>query len=215
MSKNNGLYSALVLGLLAFFVSACMDTSVPDSETGTAAPDTEESTPVGQPSDSTSSSEAESSDVTLALNGSGFQLVGSGAEGSRSVTFGEDIDEATEAASLVLGQSEPPQVNSECGAGPIEFTSWENGLSLHAMDGELVGWSLRSHNTTGTPLSTDKGIGIGRSRSDLEAAYSTTVEQSTLGTEFATDGSLYGILSSDAPDATIEDMWAGTSCNFR
>ncbi len=215
MSKNNRLYSALASALLAFLVSACMDTSVLENETETTAPTTEESTPSTQPSDPTPSSEAESSDVTLALDGNGFQLIGSGGEGSQSVTFGESIDDATEAVSLVLGQSEPPQVNSECGAGPIEFTSWENGLSLHAMDGELVGWSLRSRNTTGTPLFTDKDIGIGRSRSDLESAYSTTVEESTLGTEFAADNSLFGILSSDTPGATIEYMWAGTSCNFR
>ncbi|MGB3788538.1 MAG: hypothetical protein WA949_11050 [Phormidesmis sp.] len=211
--QNNRLYSFLALGLMTL-VSACMDPSVSNDGTEETAQTTEGAS-TQQPSDPISSGEPASSDVTLALNGSGLQLTGANAEGSKGVTFGEGIDDATEVASLVLGQPAPPQVNNECGAGPIEFTSWDNGFALHAMNGELVGWSLRSRDVTGTQLFTDKGIGIGRSRSELESAYSTTIEESTLGTEFAADDALFGILSSDAPDATIDYMWAGTSCNFR
>ncbi len=214
--QSNRLCSLLSLGLLvSFLASACMDTSIPNEEAQTDAPTTEESSPVSQTSPSPLG-EVNSSEVALALDGEGFQLVEPQAEGTGRVNFGESLNDAAAAVSSVLGQPAiTAEMNAECPAGPMEFTSWGNGFILNAINGELVGWSVRSHNAANTPLATDKGIGIGTPRETLESAYSTTVTETTLGTEFYTDDLLSGILSSDAPDATVESLWAGTACNFR
>lgn len=217
MSKNKRLYACFVLGL-SFLVSACMDASIPSEEVEETAPATEASSPTPPPSDLAPGevpNETDPSENTLALNGDGFLLI-TAAEETERVEFGESIESATDAVSVVFGQPAITAApNAECPAGPMEFTSWGNGFTLNAVNGELVGWSVRSHNAAGTPLFTDKGIGVGTSRETLAAAYSTTIEQTTLGTEFYTDSALSGILSSDTPDATIEYLWAGTPCNFR
>jgi hypothetical protein len=102
--------------------------------------------------------------------------------------------------------------NSECGSGPQTITQWPNGLTLHEAGGEFIGWSASAN--TDAALTTMAGVGIGSTRSDLEAAYTVEVSESSLGTEFST-GDLFGILSSSGPDAVIENLWAGTVCNFR
>ena len=59
------------------------------------------------------------------------------------------------------------------------------------------------------------GVGIGTTR--IEMAESLTFEiyeDSTIGTEFQTAG-FSGLLGSDAPDARVTDLWAGTNCIFR
>ena len=40
------------------------------------------------------------------------------------------------------------------------------------------------------------------------------IPESTLGAEFSS-GDLGGMLSSDAPDATVEALYAGLTCFFR
>jgi hypothetical protein len=92
------------------------------------------------------------------------------------------------------------------------ITQWPNGLVLHAADSEFIGWSARPD--TDASLTTIAGVGTGSTRGELEAAYTVEVTETSLGTEFST-GSLFGLLSSTEPDATITDLWAGTVCNFR
>jgi hypothetical protein len=221
MSKqNNRLFSFLSLGLLvSFLASACMDTSIP-SEGTEDVPTTETTTEEGSPSSQTSEpiapEETSLSEVSLVLNGDGFQIIRSEMDETESVTFEDSLGSAIEAVAVVFGQPAiAAAVNQDCPAGPMEFTSWDNGFTLNAMNGELVGWSVRSHNAADTPLLTDSGIGIGTSRSTLETAYAATVTETTLGTEFYTDDFLSGMLSSDASDATVEYLWAGTDCSFR
>lgn len=100
----------------------------------------------------------------------------------------------------------------ECGAGALDYASWPDGLTLYAQDGELIGWALdeRANGALGTAAN----VGPGRTRRDLESAYSAEFSQTTLGTEFAAGG-VYGVLDGPGPSALITAMWGGTSCNFR
>lgn len=102
--------------------------------------------------------------------------------------------------------------NSECGAGPLDYAVWADGLTLHFQDGRFAGWALDGRAEGAH--STRSGIGPGSTRRELEAAYNSRIEQSSLGTEF-TAGGISGILHGAGGEARITDMWAGLSCVFR
>jgi hypothetical protein len=103
--------------------------------------------------------------------------------------------------------------NSECGAGPMTFADWGDGLSLHFQDGTLVGWSAGE----GTPrgFTTLTGIGVGSPLIDLRTAHpGVEIETGSLGPEFAIDD-VYGVASGLGPVDRVTNLWAGVSCNFR
>jgi hypothetical protein len=102
--------------------------------------------------------------------------------------------------------------NSECGAGPLDYAAWADGLTLHFQEGKFAGWAL-DERAEGA-LATASGIGPGSTRPALDAAYQPTLSETSLGTEFAA-GELYGVLSGGGPDARITALWAGVSCIFR
>ncbi|MGI8611991.1 MAG: hypothetical protein ACR2KH_06965 [Sphingomicrobium sp.] len=100
----------------------------------------------------------------------------------------------------------------ECGAGPLDQASWNDGLTLYFQDSKFAGWALGG-DSKGT-LATASGIGPGSTRAELESAYEAKVFESTLGTEFAA-GDLFGILDGKGAGAKVTHLWAGTSCNMR
>jgi hypothetical protein len=107
----------------------------------------------------------------------------------------------------------PVETNAECGAGPLQIGQWPNGLSLLFQEGRLVGWSVAA--AAGNPVRTPQGIGAGATRARLAAAYPrVAVDESTLGTEFEAGG-IGGLLESEADDARVAALWAGTTCHFR
>jgi hypothetical protein len=107
----------------------------------------------------------------------------------------------------------PVETNAECGAGPLQIGQWPNGLSLLFQEGRLVGWSVAA--AAGNPVRTPEGIGTGATRARLAAAYPrVAVDESTLGTEFEAGG-IGGLLESEADDARVAALWAGTTCHFR
>lgn len=100
--------------------------------------------------------------------------------------------------------------NAECGAGPMSFVAWPDGLTLLFQDERFVGWTVDKPG-----LTTMDGIGVGSTRAELLSARpGTTVEESTLGTEF-TVGDMGGLLDGKGPDAKITTLWAGVTCMFR
>lgn len=150
----------------------------------------------------------------LALDQDGLRMVGEGGA-TRLLAFDRSIDETVQVLTGVLGEPKGRSTNSECGAGPIDFVEWGNGLSALFQENRFVGWSLDGRAAGGVNLTTIDGIGIGSSAKALKAALpSTTIEESTLGQEF-TAGSFSGILSGPGEDATIQTIWAGVSCVFR
>ena len=129
----------------------------------------------------------------------------------RSLPFGM----RREALLAVLEASRSPADSgtlSECGAGPLDYAAWADGLTLYFQDGRFAGWALdeRAEDAHATA----SGIGPGSTRQALDAAYDATVEQSTLGTEFRT-GDLSGLLDGPGANARVTDLWAGVSCAFR
>lgn len=146
----------------------------------------------------------------LALASDGLTLVSEGGS-SRSLAFGRAEAEVIGIVTAALGAPPERGINEECGAGPLGFANYRDGLNLLLDDGRFVGWSL---SRDARELSTMSGIGIGSTRRDLDAAYQARVEESTLGQEFSA-GELGGILSSAAPDGRVEALWAGVTCMFR
>ncbi|NBC37553.1 hypothetical protein GTZ99_13440 [Novosphingobium sp. FSY-8] len=147
----------------------------------------------------------------VAGGGSGLQLAANGVvlSGGRPVRFGTP---QAQVLSLLAARGKAKlEMNSECGAGPIEFASWPDGLNLLFQDGKFGGWSI---NDGGQKLATTKGLRMGGLETSLRAAGPVSIERSTLGREF-TAGGISGILSEGKPPAKITALWAGLSCVFR
>ncbi len=164
------------------------------------------------PIDPVSGDRVEDTESLIALSGEGLRLVGDQTGSTNALEFGTEMALVEGVVTNILGTPLESYMNEECGAGPQMITQWPGGLSLHAAGGEFIGWSV-SPDTDAT-LTTMAGLGVGSTRSELESAYTVEVRESSLGTEFST-GDLFGILSSAEPDATVDYLWAGTTCNFR
>lgn len=150
----------------------------------------------------------------LALDQEGLRLVGDNGA-TRLLAFDRPTAETVQVLTGVIGEPKSRSTNSECGAGPIDFVQWNNGLSALFQGDRFVGWSLDGRAAGGVNLTTIDGIGIGSTAKALKAALpSTRVEETTLGREF-TAGSFSGILSGPGDDATVQTLWAGVSCVFR
>lgn len=107
--------------------------------------------------------------------------------------------------------------NGECGAGPLDYASWPDGLTLYFQRGKFAGWAADARGNDGgnvPAIATAANIGPGSTRVELEDAYAARVFDSNLGTEFAAGG-LFGVLDGARPASRITAMWAGASCNMR
>ncbi|MBE9158873.1 hypothetical protein IQ265_18825 [Nodosilinea sp. LEGE 06152] len=206
MIKSTFRLSALLpLGLtLLLTTAACTRTSDSADINGTD--------PMAAPVDPVAGDQTEDTASLLALSGEGLQLVGDQSGSTDTLAFGTDMAVVEDAVTELVGEPAESGENTECGSGPQMITQWSNGLVLHAADGEFIGWSTRPD--TDANLTTIAGVGIGSTRGELESAYTIEVAEGSLGTEFST-GDLFGILSSAESDATVENLWAGTVCNFR
>lgn len=154
--------------------------------------------------------------VKLALSGEGLDLVSE--RGSvRHLVFGMPGDTVIDAVSRTYGGIAPQRGrNEECGAGPLDMATWQDGLTVMTQHGRFVGWSvsLGTANADNHGPATMAGIGLGSTRRELEAAYTAEIRKTTLGEEFAA-GDLFGVLDGSGPSARITALWGGTSCNFR
>ena len=146
----------------------------------------------------------------LAIDGEGLRLFNPANGAARPLPFG--IARAFVLTALAGRGAPDLGTQTECGAGPLDFATWRDGLKLYFQADKFTGWAI--DRRAAGKVTTASGIGLGSGRSDLEAAYSVKVVQSTLGTEF-TAGDLAGLLDGPDPRAKITNLWAGTSCNFR
>lgn len=162
-----------------------------------------------------------SNQKVVALTSNALQLVDPSSGSTTEIPFGTPFDKLVAVLNTVLQSNVTgTDVNNECGAGPIKFANWDNGLSLAFQESTtkewlFAGWYVDAPTANATPLSTMSGIGIGSTRAELEEVYSIEVSESTLGHEFSTDSELYGILSGTGKNATIEGLWSGVTCFFR
>jgi hypothetical protein len=152
--------------------------------------------------------------AVLALDSGGLRVVNSTTGATRSLTFGMKEADALTIVTKLRGKPKSSGVNSECGAGPLGFAQWNDGLTMQFQNGRFVGWDLGDRNPESKRLTTLAGIGIGSTRTALTAAYSTTVSQTSLGTEF-TAGKLSGLLSGSQKTAKVTSLWSGITCSFR
>ncbi|MBQ1497475.1 MAG: hypothetical protein IIZ38_04100 [Sphingomonas sp.] len=131
---------------------------------------------------------------------------------SRHVRFGMARADAVRMLAGALGSPIEEAGNQDCGAGPLGSAAFRDGLSLYFQDGKFAGWDLDGREAAG--FATAKGIGIGTSRKELEAAGTVDVGETSIGNEFMM-GALSGLLSSPAPDGKVTNLWAGVTCIAR
>lgn len=164
---------------------------------------------------------------TLALTSNALQVVSQPRGTTTEIALGMPLEQVVATVTKVLQLPVKSQgVNGECSVGPLQMTSWNNGLSLafqqkkgrgaaSAPDWRFVGWYLGPAAEPAPRLTTMAGIGIGTTRAELESAYTVKFSNSSLGTEFATSAGLYGLVDGPGPNAKITGLWSGTSCVFR
>ncbi len=145
----------------------------------------------------------------VAVDGEGLRLIDRSNGRTRPIPFG--TDRATMLAALAFLGTPDTGTNAECGAGPLDWATFRDGLTLQFQATRFVGWSARRG---GGAVTTMAGIGPGSTRAALESAYAITLPESTLGVEFAA-GELGGVLDGPGRAARIAEMWAGTTCLFR
>lgn len=153
-------------------------------------------------------------DVLLALSGDGLLVIDEQSGDPQTIPFDTDIVMSQAAISSALGEPTEVTQNSECGAGPMRFITWPNGLTINEIQNQFVGWTVRP-DTESADLTTMDGVGLGKTLTDLEANHRVDVIESTLGTEFNASDSLFGLLSANEPNGVITVLWSGTACTFR
>lgn len=168
------------------------------------------SAPAG--TDSISAKPAAVAPGLVRLSGDGLTVTG---PLGTTLAFGSPREAAEQELARVLGPASDRSTLAECGAGPMDFTSYGGGLTLNFQDERLVGWTLRREETDG-PVRTDVDIAVGSSESELANAYDfEPVEDSTLGDEFNSASGVGGFLSGSGTDKVVESLRAGTTCFFR
>jgi hypothetical protein len=163
----------------------------------------------------------------LSLDGEGLRLIDPDSGATRPLGFGVPLDQLKLVTEKLKGPADTGRAE-ECGAGPLAYLRWDDGLTLYALDGLFAGWALDETGAPPSPtggakakdgkpapkLSTISGIGIGSTRAALLDAYDAKIEQTTLGTEFNAAG-LSGILDGTGARAKVTNLWSGVNCVFR
>ena len=132
---------------------------------------------------------------------------------ARPLAFGTTTADVLLSLERVRGNA-AEGTNQNCGAGPVQYANWKDGLSLVFQKGRFVGWSLDSRAKS--RIATADGIGIGTTRAQLDDAIGPPLEvrQTSLGNEFSA-GQYHGLFDGLEAKAGITDMWAGVSCVAR
>jgi len=177
--------------------------TAPANDAAPAAPAND--TPMAAPAPSPTAIAAADTPA-LAIEGEGLRLIDPQSGRATPIPFGTPEANTVRAVTASLGAPDDRSTNADCPTGAVQVARWNKGLSLHFRDGAFIGWA------GAVDVKTMSGIGFGSTRKQLADAYDAQIEQTGLGTQFSAGG-LGGVLESDAPDATISDIWAGESCN--
>jgi hypothetical protein len=153
---------------------------------------------------------------TPALPGGGLAIEGEGlrifdeAGAARAIPFGTPQATAIAAVAASTGFPAPAvTTNAECGAGPVQFAEFPNGLTLAFQDNIFQGWTADKPG-----LTTADGMGVGSTRASITARSIEMVAGSTLEGEFAS-GDLGGFFSAATPQGAVTSLYAGLTCFFR
>jgi hypothetical protein len=138
------------------------------------------------------------------------------AAGAEAFFFAAGQKEVETALAKSLGPLLRTGANEECGAGPVTFTDFAGGLTVHFQEGRLVGWNWHLSQDGDTPptgtVTLAGEVQVGSARAVAEAAPGfAKIEGSTLGEEFALGERIGGFITADK----VEMLYAGTQCFFR
>ncbi len=194
--------------LASLMLSACAD----DAPTQEAAQQASADTAPARTAPAATESKAvpANTDPKLAVEAEGLRLFNPQTGSARPIAFGTSREIVLDA--LKFRGAPGTGTNGECGAGPLQYANWPDGLGLFFQKGKFVGWTL-DQRTDGA-ITTASSIGPGSTRTELEAAYTAKISQTTLGTEFSA-GEIFGLIDGNAKTSKITNMWGGVSCNFR
>ncbi|AWW75014.1 aspartate-semialdehyde dehydrogenase [Erythrobacter sp. KY5] len=113
-------------------------------------------------------------------------------------------------AAIARAIGEPGEVMDmpECGAGPMESSTYPGGLTVNYQDGIFVGWLI---SEPAEKIGVE-GLPVGTARAQIEAMPGfAMMEGSTLGEEFMLGDRLAGFIEDDA----VSMLYSGTQCFFR
>ena len=82
-----------------------------------------------------------SEDPVLAVEGEGLRLFNAKTTSATPIPFGRPQAEVLATLERLRG-SAGKGVNKDCGAGPVEYANWPDGLSLVFQRNRFVGWGL-------------------------------------------------------------------------
>ena len=129
--------------------------------------------------------------------------------GPEAFYFAAGRNEVEAAIARAIGKASVTGENAECGAGPIAYSTFSGGLTVHFQNGNLVGWNWRKEADF-IRLSGDLRVGMPRAGIEAKSGFS-MIEDSTLGEEFALGGAVGGFIEGDE----VSMLYAGTQCFFR
>lgn len=200
--------------MILLLLAAC-SAEPADVRSGPAAPVAAEAPTQGLPpatADVATPGPVSAEQPKLAVDGEGLRWFLPPNGSARPLAFGMPEAEVLASLERVRGPA-GKGVNQDCGAGPVQYANWPDGLSLVFQNGRFAGWGL-DRRATGA-LGTANGVGPGMTRSDLAGSFgSVSFQNTSLGTEFAAQD-IFGLLDGPGPEAEITDMWAGVSCVAR
>ena len=150
----------------------------------------------------------------IALDGEGLRFVGQTGT-TRLIAFGTPRALIEKAATAALGSEGERSALDECGAGPMQFTTFA-GLKLNFQNDKFLGWTAEDD----AKLTTMDGIGPGTRRSEVEDARTVQMTpNSTLGAEFSLgdpeQDAIGGFFESSDKTARVASLYAGLTCFFR
>jgi len=99
--------------------------------------------------------------------------------------------------------------NDECGAGPMTFVDFPQGLRVHFQDGKLVGWIV-DESSDRTKVVGDVQVGALISEAEAADGFAMLAE-STLEGEFSLGPAIGGFVD----EKSVTTLYAGTQCFFR
>ncbi|MGY6637283.1 MAG: hypothetical protein ACXIUO_09110 [Erythrobacter sp.] len=147
--------------------------------------------------------------AVLAVEGEGIRFFNPVTTSATPIPFGRPRSEVLATLERVRGPA-GMGTNEDCGAGPVQYASWADGLSLVFQRDRFVGWGLDGR--AAGAISTAGGIGPGSTREALDGAYGNVeVRKTSLGNEFSAGG-FFGLLDGPNANSKITDMWAGVNC---
>ena len=150
----------------------------------------------------------------IALDGEGLRIVGQTGT-TRLIAFGTARALIEKAAAAASGSDGKRGALDECGAGPMQLTTFA-GLKLNFQNDKFLGWTAEDD----AKLTTMDGIGPGTRRSEVEDARTVQMTpNSTLGAEFSLgdpeQDAIGGFFESSDKTARVASLYAGLTCFFR